>query len=96
MDIVNSAIAYAIQSFDHYMTTLSPDRENLGHIKFVNIERQTTEQLTDGLRTHFALDLLSQCVGTDGAGPADYTDSDSKIAPGHGRSAASVGRHQKN
>jgi len=49
MDIVNLAITYAIQSFDRYMTTLTPDRQNLGHIKFVNIDRQTTMLLIDGL-----------------------------------------------
>jgi len=59
MDIVSAATAYAIQSFDRYLTTLAPDRRNLGHIKVVNIDGQTTEQFIDGLTTHLALDLLS-------------------------------------
>jgi len=77
MNIVSAAIAYAIQSFDRYLTTLTPDRENLGHVKFVNIDRWTTEQLIDGLRTHLARDLLSESAGTDGAGSIEYTDTES-------------------
>ena len=74
MDIVSAAIAYAIQSFDRYLTTLTPDRLNLSHIKFVNIDGQKTEQLIVGLRMHLALDLLSEHAGTDGADLAEYTD----------------------
>jgi len=77
MDIVNLAITYAIQSFDRYMTILTPDRQNLGHIKFVDIDRQTTMLLIDGLAAHLALDLLSECAGPGSAGPDENTDANS-------------------
>ena len=74
MDIVSAAIAYAIQSFDCYLTTLTLDRQNLGHIKFVNIDRQTTEQLIDKVKTLLALELISERADTHGADLAEYTD----------------------
>ena len=77
MDIVNLAITYAIQSFDRYMTTLTPDRQNVGHIKLVDIDRQTTTLLIDGLTAHLALDLLKEHVSPDCAGLTECTDRDS-------------------
>jgi len=98
MDIMNLAITYAIQSFDRYMTTLTPDRQNVGHIKFVDIDRQTTMLLIDGLIAHLALDLLSECAGPGSARPAEDTQTVRKIAPGHVRpaAAASIPQHCSN
>ena len=49
---------------------VTPDRQNLGHIKFVNIDQQTTMLLSDGLTAHLALDLIPGCA------IAERTDSD--------------------
>jgi len=45
MGIVKRAICHAIETFDHHMTCIKPDKQRLHRIKIVNINRQATDAL---------------------------------------------------